>query len=86
MRRPRGRRMVRDPCIGRRRQISDDADDFVPAARFRAVQPLAIHCTNVPETAAERVAAGSDGVGEVAIDNDRIRPLIADSCQLITDV
>ena len=64
--------MVRDPCVGRNGQIPDDTDDFVPAVRFRAVRPLAVHRTDVPETASERVAAGSDGLGEVVVDDDRI--------------
>ena len=64
--------MVRHPCVGRHGQIADDADHFVPAVRFRAVQPLAVHRTDVPETVSERVAAGGDGVGEVAVDDDRI--------------
>ena len=68
----RGRRMVRDPCVGRHGQIPDDTDDFVPAVRFRAVQPLAARRTDVPETVSERVAAGGDGLGEVAVDDDRI--------------
>ena len=68
----RGRRVVRDPCVGRHGQVPDDTDDFVPPVRFRAVQPLAVHRTDVPETASERVAAGGDGLREVAVDDDRI--------------
>src|SRR4030095_13776016 len=47
-------------------------DDFVPAVRFRTGQPLAARRTDVPKTASERVAAGGDGLGEVAVDDDRI--------------
>ena len=59
----RGRRVVRDPGVGRHGQISDDTDDFVPAVCFRAVRPVAARRTDVTETTSERVAAGSDGLG-----------------------
>jgi hypothetical protein len=65
-------RMVRHPCVGGNGQITDDADHFVPAGHIRAVQPSAVHRTDVAETVAERITAGSDGVGEVAVDDHRI--------------
>src|SRR5690606_32961551 len=65
----RGGRVVRDPRVGRHGQIADDADHFVPSVRVGAVQLLAVHRTDVPETASERVASRGDGVGEVAVDD-----------------
>ena len=64
----RGRRVVRDSSVGCQRQISDDTGDFIPTVRFRAVRPLAARFANVPETVSERVAAGGNGLGEVAVD------------------
>jgi hypothetical protein len=64
--------MVRDPCVRRHGQVADDADDFVPAVRFGPLQPLAARRADVPESSAERVAAGRDRLGKVAVDDDRI--------------
>ena len=53
----RRRRVVRHPRVGRHGQIAGDPDDFVPPIRPQALQRLAAHRTDVPETASERVAA-----------------------------
>src|SRR5690606_31966020 len=54
-------------------QVPDDADNLVPAVGIQPVQRIAARRADVPESLSERVAAGSDGVCEVPVDDNRGR-------------
>lgn len=66
-------RVVGDACVGRHGQIAGDPDDLIPAIRPRPLRRFAARCAHIPETMAERVAAGRERLSEVAVNDNRVR-------------